>query len=378
MRTRICGFILVTVFAWSGVAQAQRKCDNKKAVEGVALPACGPVLNSGGRICPVLRAPDGTLHPNIGYVWAYPNDDNNFEVRPTPGEVTRANGCLLPLSGYEWVRPSDSRDFAVRPIGTSNASAVAVRPMTAAASAAASPAQADCSPTDVPGKHGTLNNYRVPFNGDGNGNGISHSIFVAFRLFDDGRIEAPLRYENDSKAAFCGGVHVRLSDKSNNSLAEFYSDPHQCVDGRPLISLSGGPIDRIVSWSFRTSGGVACRYANLYIVPNYDHAASSPESPSASDQYPWIAKPGRWQLYELTGGMEPLRSNETFWLTAPNGRRAQLESASADAPTVAGLILTMCSQAGILCYRSGNVVAVPESTSFHVLGGVNKGGLLVK
>src|SRR5262245_60102736 len=92
-------------------------------------------------------------------------------------------------------------------------------------------AQADCSPRVVPGKHGTLNTYRVPFNGDGHGNGISQSIWVNFRMFDDGRIEAPLKYDNDSKEAFCGGVHIRLGDINNNSIAEFYSDPTECVNG---------------------------------------------------------------------------------------------------------------------------------------------------
>jgi len=97
-------------------------------------------------------------------------------------------------------------------------------------------------------------------------------------MFDDGRIEAPLKYDNDSKEAFCGGVHIRLGDMNNKSIAEFYSDPRQCVDGRPLISLGGGPIERNVNWNLQTTREVACKYAHLYIVPNHDHAATSATS----------------------------------------------------------------------------------------------------
>jgi hypothetical protein len=132
----------------------------------------------------------------------------------------------------------------------------------------------NCSPAVVPGKHGTPNNYRVPFDGDGHGNGISKSIFVTFTMFDDGRIEAPIRYSNDSKEPFCGGVHIRLGDINNKAIAEFYSDPSRCGDARPLISVGGGPVDQTFTWNFQTTPDVACKYANLYIVPNHNHPAS--------------------------------------------------------------------------------------------------------
>jgi hypothetical protein len=131
----------------------------------------------------------------------------------------------------------------------------------------------------VPRKHGTLNIYRVPFNGDGHGHGISQSIWVNFRMFDDGRIEAPLKYDNDSKFSFCGGVHIRLGDVNNKSIAEFYSDPHQCGDGRPLISLGGGAVDTHVRWNLQTTPEVACKYAHLFIEPNHDHPATVPTPP---------------------------------------------------------------------------------------------------
>ena len=132
----------------------------------------------------------------------------------------------------------------------------------------------DCSPSQVSGKHGTINHYTVAFNGDGHGNGVSHSVKVDFQLFDDGRIEAPFRYENDSKEPFCGGIHIRLGDSRNASIAEFYSDPQQCVNGRPLISIGGGVIIQKHDWSLHTTPEVACRYAHLYIVPNFDHPAT--------------------------------------------------------------------------------------------------------
>jgi hypothetical protein len=275
MRHRVFGVVVTTVLALTGMvhAQRQRKCDSKKEVEGAYIPPCSR------NICPVLRAPNGTLHPNLQEIWAYPNDEGNFEVKRMTGNITRQgpDGCLRPRTGYEWVYPDDPRNFDVQPISESDSGAAGASTISAAASESVV-VQGDCRPPERPGKHGTLNIYRVPFNGDGHGNGISQSIWVNFRMFDDGRIEAPLKYDNDSKEAFCGGVHIRLGDINNNSIAEFYSDPSQCVDGRPLISLGGGPIERTINWNLKTTGDVACKYAHLYIVPNHDHPATSPNS----------------------------------------------------------------------------------------------------
>jgi len=150
-----------------------------------------------------------------------------------------------------------------------------------------SAAQEDCSPTDVPGKHGTLNTYRVPFDGDGNGNGISQSIWVDFTMYDDGRITAPLKYDNASKERFCGGVHIRLGDNANRSIAEFYSDPNHCIDGRPNL---GGPThEETVEWNLQTTPDVACKYRHLYIVPNRDHPATS--STSSPNEVPTMRLP---------------------------------------------------------------------------------------
>ena len=99
-------------------------------------------------------------------------------------------------------------------------------------------------------------------------------------MFDDGRIETNLKYENDSKEAFCGGVRIRLGDINNKSIAEFYSDPKTCVNARPLISTGGGAIVKNVKWDLRTTPEVACKYAHLYIVPNHDHAATTSSSPN--------------------------------------------------------------------------------------------------
>lgn len=150
------------------------------------------------------------------------------------------------------------------------------RPNSLAVQSATSKASStSCEPSAVAGKHGTLNRYRVAFNGDGRGNGISHSIWVDFRLFDDGRIDAPLTYDNDSKEAFCGGVHVRLEDSRGTKLADFYSNPFQCVGGRPLISLGGGNIVERHPWTVHVSSTVACRYAGLFIEPNTDQTTGS-------------------------------------------------------------------------------------------------------
>jgi Tectonin domain len=211
-----------------------------------------------------------------------------------------ALGIAVGPAGNPWVVNRHQGIFRteVKPITAATASAAVV-----STAAHDSFPTADCSPQQVPGKHGTLNIYRVPFNGDGQGNGISHSIWVNFTMFDDGRIEAPLKYDNDSKESFCGGVHIRLGDISNNWIAEFYSDPNQCVDGRPLISLSGGPVDKHVSWNLRTTPEVACRYAHLYIVPNTDHAASSPTLTGPS---PCSIAPNPNYACKLgTGSLEP-------------------------------------------------------------------------
>jgi len=175
MRNRVFGLVVTTVLALTAVAHAQRqsKCDSKKEVEGAYIPPCGPVSRNGWRNCPVLRASNGTLHPNLDKIWAYPNDQGNFEVKRMPGNLMRFHdGCIRPFSGYEWVYPGDPRNFEAKSIlGSDSGTAVASTiPATASESFVA---QQDCSPKEVPGKHGTLNRYRVPFNGDGHGHGIS-------------------------------------------------------------------------------------------------------------------------------------------------------------------------------------------------------------
>ena len=380
MRNRVFGLVITIVLVLTSVAHAQRqsKCDSKKEVEDAYIPPCGPVLLNGGRICPVLRGSNGMLHPNRSEVWAYPDDERNFEVKQMPRNLTRVHdGCIRPRTGYEWVYPDDPRNFAAKPISGSGSGAAVAGTSPAIGSASVAAPQ-DCNPKDVPGKHGTTNIYRVPFNGDGRGKGVSQSIVVKFTMFDDGRIEAPLTYENDSKEAFCGGVHIRLGDINNNSIAEFYSDPKQCVNGRPVISLGGGVIVRNVDWKLQTTREVACKYAHLYIVPNHNHAATSPTTPP--DPYPWIPS-GRWAVYEMTGGgiyNQRLRDNETFWLKATNGRRTELESASADPNSVAHLLMAMCEKVGIKCVRNGAIVAVPDGTEFHVLGNVASRGVVTK
>ena len=132
---------------------------------------------------------------------------------------------------------------------------------------------ADCRPGQVPGKHGTTSVYRVALDGDRDGQGISQSIWVTFRLFDDGRVEALLKYDNANKEPLCGGVHIRLGDIDNNAIADLYSNPYWCVSGQADavsagVQASGGESYNL---SLMTTAAVACKYAHLYIEPNYTH-----------------------------------------------------------------------------------------------------------
>ncbi len=213
----------------------------------------------------------------------------------------------------------------------------------------------DCSPTQVPGKHGTRNIYRVPLNGDGHGHGISHSIWVDFTMFDDGRIEAPLKYDNDSKEPFCGGVHIRLGDINNNAIAEFYSDPHQCVAGRPLISTGGGPVERHVKWSLQTTSEVACRYAHLYIVPNYDHPATA-ATPMKNSQ----GASGHGMLVTLQScGYQAAGRNVVCSNTATGMSNARLLGVN-DTSTGAcvNLLFQACSAIGYNCRSEGSSLRI--------------------
>jgi hypothetical protein len=134
-------------------------------------------------------------------------------------------------------------------------------------------AAADCRPADVPGKHGTTNVYRVALDGDRAGHDISQSIWVTFRMFDDGRIEALLKYDNATREPLCGGVHIRLGDADNNAIADFYSNPYWCVNGQPDVhpARENAGDGETYTLSLMTTAAVACRYAHLYIEPNYTH-----------------------------------------------------------------------------------------------------------
>ncbi len=213
----------------------------------------------------------------------------------------------------------------------------------------------DCSPAQVPGKHGTLNIYRVPFNGDGHGHGISHSIWVNFRMFDDGRIEAPLKYDNDSKEAFCGGVHIRLGDLNNNSIAEFYSDPNQCVDGRPLISLGGGPVEKNVNWNLQTTREVACKYAHLYIVPNTNHPATpgtSPQNPPADSRHGTL-------ITFQSCGYQAVGLNVACTNTATRRSNAKILGTSDTSTTACvSLLYQACSAIGYSCRNEGDSLRI--------------------
>lgn len=132
-------------------------------------------------------------------------------------------------------------------------------------------AVAECPPEDVPGKHGTPNVYRVPVDGDGRGKGIFQSILVTFRMFDDGRIEASLRYDNATQEPFCAGIHIRLDDIHNKALADFYSNPYWCASGHTGAENAEASVGQVYNLSLTTTAEVACNYAHLYIEPNYSH-----------------------------------------------------------------------------------------------------------
>lgn len=169
-----------------------------------------------------------------------------------------------------------------------------------------------CAPDNVPGKHGTPNNYNVPFN-----SGVSHWIKLTFRMYDDGRIEAPLTYENDSvNQTFCGGVHIRLGDSANNAIAHFYSDPTRCMNGKS--PFGGGPSRQTYSWSFRTTPEVACRYAHLFIEPNRDHpdntSSAAPAAPERKS-LPFLCVNG----HEITRCAGNVPGAKCVYCTSPAG-----------------------------------------------------------
>lgn len=116
-----------------------------------------------------------------------------------------------------------------------------------------------CGPS-VPGKYGTPNKFDVAFNED-----VSHWIKVTFTMFDDGLVKTLLKYENDSREEFCGGVLIRLLDYANTAIATFSSDPNRCIAGRSIFQNS--PVQNTYEWSFKTTPYVHCRYAHLSILP---------------------------------------------------------------------------------------------------------------
>jgi hypothetical protein len=76
--------------------------------------------------------------------------------------------------------------------------------------------------------------YGVKMNSGG-----SQWIFVHFTVFSDGRIEAPLTYENDTLSGFCGGVHLELHDGPNNLLETFESPRISALTGSPPLAPFG-------------------------------------------------------------------------------------------------------------------------------------------
>ena len=94
---------------------------------GLSLTGCASTGSSGSSgytgYANVVEVGD-TLYPAPGYVWIYPNDPDNYQVRWQPG-VEHSNhdhvvagqeeNTWRPAPGYRWVRPNDNDDLRVVP-----------------------------------------------------------------------------------------------------------------------------------------------------------------------------------------------------------------------------------------------------------------------
>ena len=129
----------------------------------------------------------------------------------------------------------------------------------------------------VPGFHGTVNNYGVGMNLDdgcrhpSNGQpACSQWARFRFQAFDDGTVNAPFTVSNDSLHGYCGVVRLVVRDRANppgNILGTFDS-PRFCIAGKD--PLNGHERRYDAGWTFKTDPTVGQNGADLYGVGIYD------------------------------------------------------------------------------------------------------------
>jgi len=125
----------------------------------------------------------------------------------------------------------------------------------------------------VPGFHGTLNNYDVGMNDEekcrhpqpGTQRACSQWFHVQFRAFDDGTVKAPIRVTNDSLEGYCGRIRIVVRDRANppGKVLLDVQSPRRCIDGKS----PGHEVSGTWDWSFKTDPVVGRNGADLFMEP---------------------------------------------------------------------------------------------------------------